>query len=401
MLRSRAMPHPRRLTGLETARARFGDQADRIAEFFSESDRLADAAVLALRDLPQGRSLLARALERGIDAALDEGGMSLDERHPLMQLFRQLEHVPFWVDRERCARGGEVFLRCGIFGGIALGFGSLARAYCSSGGNKPLALTGALIDTAPARIANTGRFLHAVSQRDGLRVGATGYVQTVHVRLMHARIRLDLLSRGPWQAEDWGVPINQADMALTALLFSHGFAGFVRKLGVRVTDEEEADLVHLWRYAGYLMGVREELLCATVAEAEKLATLVDVMDSGPDADSRRLLEPLLRREPTEVALRSPRLHQAARRVFEAACRDMIGESFADHVGLPWGPSDLAFRYLLRPTVSVLNRVHRRVPGAATRARRFGERYWSAVSNDPKTKPSAQQVATARTTETLA
>lgn len=390
MLPCRVIKYPRRLTGFDAARARFGDQADRIAEFFSESDALADAAVLELRDQPQGRALFASALERGIDRALQDAGKSADEHPSLVKLFRQLEHVPFWVDRERCTRGGEVFLRCGLFGGIALGFGSLARAYCSSGGNKPLAMTGALIDTAPTRISNTGRFVHAVSLPDGLRAGGTGYQQTVHVRLMHARVRLELLSHGQWQNDQWGVPINQADMALTVLLFSHGFAAFVRKLGVRVSDDEEADLMHLWRYAGYLMGVREELLCATVGEAEKLAALVDVMDSGPDEDSRRLLEPLLRREPREVPLRSPRVAQGARRVFEAACRDMIGEDFADHVGLPWGTPDLAFRYLLRPTISLLNRVHRRVPGAATRARRAGERYWAAVSGDAQSRAAAKR-----------
>jgi hypothetical protein len=382
------MTYPRRLTGLEAARARFGDQADRIAGFFSESDPLADDAVLALRDMPRGRALFARALEQGIDAALRDAGLPCDEQAPLVKLFRQLEHVPFWVDFERCTRGGQVFLRCGLFGGIALGFGSLARAYCSSGGNKPLAMTGALIDTAATRIANTGRFLHAVSLRDSLRVGATGYRQVAHVRLMHARVRLELMSHGAWQGEKWGVPINQADMALTALLFSHGFAGFVRKLGLRVTETEEADLLHLWRYGGYLMGVREELLCPTVAEAEKLAALVDTMDSGPDEDSRRLLEPLLQREPSEVPLRSVRLNQAARRVFEAACRDMIGETFADRVGLPRGPSDLAFRYLLRPAMSMLNRVHHRVPGAASRAQRAGERYWAAVSGETRPQPRA-------------
>jgi len=41
--------------------------------------------------------------------------------------------------------------------------------------------------------------------------------------------------------------------------------------GVRVTAEEEADLLHLWRYTGYFMGVRDELLCATIPEAARLA----------------------------------------------------------------------------------------------------------------------------------
>ena len=89
-------------------------------------------------------------------------------------------------------------------------------------------------------------------------------------------------------------------------------------------------------------------------------------------------------------MRSPRLRRTVRRVFEAACRDMIGGSFADHVGLPFGPSDFAFRYVLRPTVSALGKVHHRIPGAAKRAQRIGERYWTAVSSEasPKGAPSS-------------
>ncbi len=387
------LKHPRRLTGLTAARARFGEQADRIARFFSEGDALADAALVSLRGVPNGRALLARAIEHGIAAVRDEA-----PPESVVKLFEQLEHVPFWVDRDRCTRGGKVFLQCGPFGGIALGFGSLARAYCSSGGNKPLRMTRALIDGAPTRIANTGHFIYAVSERDGLLRGAAGYRAAVHVRLMHARIRLELSNQSDWKTEVWGVPINQADMALTALLFSHGFAGFVRKLGVHVTDEEEADLLHLWRYAGYLMGVREELLCATVPEAERLAALVDAMDSGPDEDSRQLLAALLRRDANEIQVRSPRLTRAARRVFEAACRDMIGGSFADHVGLPFGPGDFAFRYLLRPAISALGKVHKRIPGAANRAQQIGERYWTAVSSEATPKGPAADGGAARATK---
>lgn len=381
------MTYPRRLIGIEAARARFGEQADRIAAYFSEGDELADAAALSLRELPRGRALLARALQHGI-ASLQ----GADAPPPALSLlFEQLEHVPFWVDRARCERGGRVFLRCGAFGGIALGFGSLARAYCSAGGNKPLTMTGALIDNAAVRIANTGRFLHAVSVAGGVNIGGPGYCEAVHVRLLHARVRLALLERADWNTSAWGTPINQADMALTALLFSHGFAGFVRKLGVRVSAEEEADLVHLWRYAGYLMGVREELLCATVTEAERLAELVDVMDSGPDADSRRLLMPLLERRPSEIKVESVRTAQVARRVFSAACRDMIGDDFADRVGLPYGPGDWAFRYLLRPTVALLGRVHAQLPGVAERAQAAGQRYWAAVSGDGRgNRPAAAQ-----------
>jgi hypothetical protein len=363
---------------LDTARTRFGERANRMAAFFLDGDPLADAAVTALRALPatEAQALVRRALSHGI--------ASLGTAAPpaLTALFAQLEHVPFWVDQERCWRGGQVFFRAGPFGGIALGFGSLARAYCSGGGNKPLAMTRALIDTAPQRILNTGQFLCAVSAKRGLTRAAPGYQQCVQVRLMHARIRLSLLEDARWNTQLWGIPINQADMALTALLFSHAFASFLRKLGVPVSSEEEADLLHLWRYAGYLMGVREELLCASVAEAEQLAELVDTLDAGPDADSRRLLDPLLQRDPRELRFRSERLHRGVKRVFMAACRDMLGDKLADQVGLPQGAGDLAFRYLLRPAVSMISRAHQRVPGAEQRSHRLGERYWSAVGVKP-------------------
>jgi hypothetical protein len=369
------MSYPSRLVGLDAARARFGARADRIAAYFSQSDELGDAAAAALLHLPTGQR---RSV---VDQGLAPGAAWSDPATPaaLIELFRQLAHVPFWVDPDRCSRGGEVFFRCGPLGGIALGFGSLARAYCSSGGNKPLALTRALIDQAPKRVANTGEFVRAVSAPDGLRVGGPGFKAVANVRLMHARVRLALQSAPSWRAEAWGVPINQADMAVTALLFSHGFATFVRKIGVQVSDREEEDLLHLWRYAGYLMGVREELLCATVGEAQQLADVVDLIDAGPDEDTRSLLEPLLAREQFEVALRSRRMGHAVHRMYVAACREMIGDAYADRVGLPRGTGDVFFRKLLRPAISALGQAHQLTPGATQRAQRAGEHYWNKVS----------------------
>jgi hypothetical protein len=48
------------------------------------------------------------------------------------------------------ARGGEVLLRHGFFGGIVLGFRCLVAGYCSPAGNKPLAFSGRLREAAPA-----------------------------------------------------------------------------------------------------------------------------------------------------------------------------------------------------------------------------------------------------------
>jgi hypothetical protein len=109
-----------------------------------------------------------------------------------------------------------------------------------------------------------------------------------------------------------------------------------------------------------------------------LAEIIDVIDAGPDEDSRSLLAPLLAREPFEAAVRSRRVAHAVHRMYVAACREMLGTDFADRVGLPRGFGDVYFRHLVRPTISALGQAHQLTPGAQGRAQRVGERYWSAV-----------------------
>jgi hypothetical protein len=365
------MPYPARLKGLSTGRARFGDRADRIAAFFMRSDAIADGAVTALAELPnaQGRELMARALASGIDSVPEAPA-------GLVALFKHVEHVPFWVDYERCKRGGEAFFRAGALGGIALGFGGLARAYCSAGGNKPLTFTRDLIDRAPQRIAETAAYVRAVCQPDGLRPGKPGYAASVQVRLLHARVRMGL-SRSPrWRADEWGVPINQADTATTALLFSHGLAEGVRRLGGQVSEHAESDLIHLWRYAGYLLGVDEELLCTSTGDARYMAEMIDTIDGGPDDDSRKLIMAMLRPEEFEAKIKDPAMARHVREIYVAACRALIGDEYADRIGLPaWNGHNLAFKHLLRPAIRAVGRVAAFVPGSGEKFARLGHAYW--------------------------
>jgi hypothetical protein len=370
------MPYPARLKGLSASRLRFGDRADRIAAFFMRSDTLADAAVRELAELPieQVRELMSRATTHGIDSVADAP-------HALIALFRQVEHVPFWVDFERCKRGGEAFFRAGALGGIALGFGGLARAYCSAGGNKPLTFTRDLIDRAPQRIAETAAYVRAVSQPDGLRRGRDGFRASVEVRLLHARVRMGL-SRSPrWRSDQWGLPINQADTAITALLFSHGLAEGVRRLGGQVSERAEADLIHLWRYAGYLLGVNEELLCTSLEDARYMADLIDAIDGGPDEDSRKLIMAMLTPESFEAKIKDPAVAKHVREIYVAACRALIGDAHADHIGLPaWSGHNLAFKHVLRPAIRAVGRVAAFVPGSSERFARMGRAYWESFTS---------------------
>jgi hypothetical protein len=93
---------------------------------------------------------------------------------------------------------------------------------------------------------------------------------TARVRLIHAQVRRLLIESGQWNAEIWGAPINQLHMAGTNLMFSVGVLAGLTRLGYRFDPAERESLVHLWRYAGYLLGVESELLAFSEHEGQKL-----------------------------------------------------------------------------------------------------------------------------------
>lgn len=363
------MQLPTRYTNLGEARRLHGEKADRLGPFLLRGDPLADdaAEVLAGLSAEAREALLARLLR--------EGAAVPDAPAALRRLFGQLDHVPFWLDRQRADRGGEVFLRSGPLGGFILGAYSLIAGYCSPAGNKPLAFTGRLQEQVPRRLAETGRFVRVVSQRGGMRRDAEGFAVTVRVRLMHAQVRRLLRASPRWRAAEWGEPINQLDMAGTTLLFSGLVIDGLRRLGVHVSDQDAEDLLHLWRYVGYVMGVQEELLSTSLAEARAQMELISVTQEPPDDDSRQLALALIERP--LVAARSAAERARARRMVAfayALSRYLIGDKYADALGFPrsrWGVAP----HLLRGVVRATDVVTARVPAWDRLAYQAGLRYW--------------------------
>src|SRR5262249_52906161 len=129
------------------------------------------------------------------------------------QLIEEATHVPAWVDWPTCDRGGELLLRAGPLGGAVLGTRSLVLGYASPGGNRPLVFSGRLTEQAGRRLNETARFVQAVCRPGGMRPFADGWQITLKVRLIHAQVRKMLLASPRWSSADWGLPINQHDLA--------------------------------------------------------------------------------------------------------------------------------------------------------------------------------------------
>ncbi len=366
-------PFPSRYVHLDAARQRFGHRVDRFGAFFWEGDPLADEVIASLSPLPRARR------EALIDAVLSRGADAVPEApEALRALSLAVEDTPLWVDFERVDRGGRAFLRSGLLGGLVLGALSLVAGYCSPAGNKPLAFSGRLEDETPRRLAETSRFVQAVSLPGGMRPRADGFRYCVRVRLVHAAVRA-MLQRSPrWNLHAWGLPINQADMSGTLLLFSFVVLDGLDKLGFATTPEEREDLLHLWRYAGFLLGVDEELRCTSEREARALWDLLSSTQAPPDDDSRALAHALIRSE--ERAAKGEPARRRARRSMRlgyALSRYLIGERYADWLGFPKTPMDLALPAFRRINTAV-DKGWTALPGVPFATAEAGRRYWQFV-----------------------
>ena len=113
---------------IEVVRRKYGAAADCYLRYLRIGDPLADAVVRRFEQLPAttGDKLLKKALDKGIDA--------LDSPPELVRLFRQLDHVPFWVDWERMTPGCVVILRNAL--ATVLAFSPLQPSACVSGNHQ-------------------------------------------------------------------------------------------------------------------------------------------------------------------------------------------------------------------------------------------------------------------------
>lgn len=334
------------------------------------ADPLADQAMAALAALPPGQGFACLERVLGGQPPPDAPGAVLD-------LVAAAADLPAWVDWEAVDRGGAVFLRAGLAAGVVLGMNSLLLGYASPGGNKPLVFSGRMREQTSRRLAETTRFVQAVSRPGGMRPGGDGFAITVKVRVMHAQVRRLIGETGRWQTSLWGEPINQHDMLATMLLFSVAALMGLRRLGYHVTDGEAEDVVHLWRVVGHVIGVDARLLPSTHAQALALAMMIRDTQGVPDDDGRALAKALFdARAATATTARERRQAEWRTKVMQGIARTLLGDDLADQLAIPrslWSNAGAA----LRPALGLAARVNR-LPVWRDLATQLGDRYWTAA-----------------------
>ncbi|WP_067714984.1 oxygenase MpaB family protein [Nocardia yamanashiensis] len=236
----------------------------------------------------QVRPLFDQALEHGIDSVPDAP-------EPLREFFTRVETTPDWVDWDRIKLGEITFQSAGLDGIYLARDVPFLGGFVASGINRTLMLTNTGKSGATGggqRFAETLRWALDVISEDGMRPGGKGFRSTLHVRLIHTFVRRHVAQRPEWRAEDWGVPVNQTDMAVTMLgaLFAPALTGMM--MGNLFTPKELDAIAHLTRYVGWVMGIEERYLPNGFVDATRQLYHYLAALTAPDETSAQLARPM-------------------------------------------------------------------------------------------------------------
>ncbi len=310
--------------------ARFGPASiNLLEEMISIGDPLADATIEeAYRGSMPADVLLHPKIVESLASPVGS-------RRP-HEFSRQVKTVPIGVDPDRARRASESYLAVGHFWmSISLGVGSLPHTFTSSAIASVLAKTGHLVEGTQRRLAETGLWLRQAIRPDNLLPGKRGYVHTLQVRLLHARVRARLLTGG-WDRAQFGIPISQLDMLRTWLDFTVVPFQALDRLGIGFSDDEIGDLHQLWQWIGYLLGVDPKftVLAVDQASGQRLLDLVDAACSKPDYNSRLLTRHTLDCMGKVLHPIMDMPERSAIKFMDAICRFIHGDDFADGIGVP-------------------------------------------------------------------
>ncbi|WP_423797474.1 oxygenase MpaB family protein [Mycolicibacterium moriokaense] len=263
------------------------EQWRRLGERLTVGDEPMDRLVewMSAAGMEQTRPLFDRALTEGI-------ANMPDAPDPLREFFVQIETVPDWVDPDKLRRGARALRRGGADGMYIARDVSLLGGYQFSGFNKTLVRTGALEKGSNKRFAETMQWAMDVISEGGLDPLGAGYRSTIRVRLIHAFVRRHVAAMPDWRNDEWGVPVNQTDMAATLVgAIIAPPAGSVG-MGFLFSPAELDGIAHLTRYAGWLIGVQDEWLPHSFRDGVRILYNTLTALAAPDESTKQLAVPM-------------------------------------------------------------------------------------------------------------
>jgi len=243
--------------------------------------------------------------------------------------------LPPWRDEAMVNEAEQFFLLYGLASSTLLACASLPQCYVMKFGTEVLAYTKFLQVEPTRRIRETAQMVMDVMVPGGLKPGGRGVRATMKVRVMHAIVRYMIMNdpravanpADPALKARFGLPVNQEDLVYTLMTFSYVVVEGFRTMGYQMTDRQREGYIHCWNIVGCLMGIREELLPATFADAKQLFEAIQLRQHGQSEAGQKLTAALLKS--VEDAL--PGEHHDP--LVAALARKLVGDSTADALGI--------------------------------------------------------------------
>ena len=246
--------------------------------------------------------------------------------------------LPPWADVDLLSAGADFFAEWGLEIGMGLFCFSLPAGYAAERIAHVLDLTARLETDARRRIFETAQMVLDVTSPGALEPGARGYVSARRVRLMHAGVRQLIagdprISKTPtadghYWCDEWGVPINQEHLIATVLAFGWAMLQVLDTFHVRYDPTGADAYLHLWNVVGHLMGVRDDLLPLSRADAPVIQALIEERNFAPSAAGQRMTKALI----GVLDEAGPGL--VLRGLPVAVMRELLGDRVADMAGVP-------------------------------------------------------------------
>lgn len=286
-------------------------------------DPLADLAVSALFNLKSGAKF------RDILNKEWKNSDTLPERMPkkLTQFFEESSALPKWADIKLMQQGSRLFE---AYNGDIMGLlGSLSLPYCyaAADGARVLQMSERIRKDTQKRLAETGQFVLDVLRPNAFAPDGKGIRSIQKVRLIHAAVRFHIKKSGKWKKE-WGLPINQEDMAGTNLAFSFIILRGLRKIGRVINPESALAYQHLWNVIGHMLGLNEALIPSNLKQAYQLTTAIEKRHFKASSAGQSLTKALLDSYTEQIPVNLPNGY------LNTYMRYVLGDQVADLLNLP-------------------------------------------------------------------
>lgn len=233
-------------------------------------DPSADAVISELAQTEQ-----IREVSRILRHLVDNDRPVPEELPPsIARWLQETAELPGWVDCDRFERGCRLVVEHGPQMCVVLATASLVYCYAGYPGVKVLTFSRRLDHDAVRRVGETAQFVLSVMAPGSLDSGGRGIRKIQKVRLLHAGIRHLVTTSRRWDVAGDGVPICQEDLAGTLMSFSAIVVDALRRLGVRVDNDEAEDYYYRCRAIGQMLGIDPAAIPPDLAAARELTDLI-------------------------------------------------------------------------------------------------------------------------------